>query len=259
VGASLKGRYPDFQQESEVFRGSGEALAAQMGAVSSLEGRYCPWKVGSSLPGIPVGLSHDSIDRPARVGRAGRAVSRTGCLGSDRGPPQGRSAARRRAGDGSSGRDRRGAARGTRPRAGWAGLSGRGRSRPGEPVGRRDLLGRPLHDLRGQPLLLAEAEARSLGVRDLLAGPAQELPPIPGRVLVGLLLLGRRLPGIAPIRPVRRPGRGSPFRVERLLDELARVVARRFARPCILQDTVAGSTSGLIPGRQGSRSRAPPR
>ena len=90
---------------------------------------------------------------------------------------------------------------------------------PGEPVGRRDLLGRPFHDLRMQALLLAVADQDPLQVRDLLRRPTQQLPAIPRRVLVGLL--GRRLPGIAPIRCRPGPGRGSPFRV---VEPVGRVV-----------------------------------
>jgi hypothetical protein len=54
------------------------------------------------------------------------------------------------------------------------------------------------------------ADQDALQVGDLLRRPAQQLPPVPRRVLVGLLR--RRLPGIAPIRPARRPGRGSRAR-----------------------------------------------
>jgi hypothetical protein len=155
--------------------------------------------------------------------RPGRTVSRADYLGSGRGSPPGRSAARRRAACGSSVLDTGEAPRGTGPREGWAGLSGR--SRPGEPVCWRNLLGRPFDDLRPQPLLLAVADEDPLQVRDLLRRPFQQLPPVRRRVLVQLA--GRRLPGVAPIRSGGRPGRGMLFRVERLLDGLARVVRRK--------------------------------
>ena len=86
----------------------------------------------------------------------------------------------------------------------------------GEPVGRCHLLRAPTDDLRRQSVLPAVAQDQALGVGDLLAAPAQELPTVRRRVLVRRPA-GRRLPGVAPIRPSARPGRGVPFRVERFL------------------------------------------
>ena len=108
-----------------------------------------------------------------------------------------------------------------------------GSIRPGEPIRRRDLLWAPADDLRRQSVLPAVAQDQALGVGDLLAAPAQELPPVRRRVLVRRLA-GRRLPGVAPIRPGRRPGRGMPFRVAStlLLAISARFCVRRLELAC---------------------------
>src|ERR1700722_14318685 len=97
----------------------------------------------------------------------------------------------------------------------WAGRARsagrRLQSAAGELVGRRDLLGGPFDDLGVQALLLPSADDRPLHVRDLLAGPAQELSAIGRRAVLPAAVLG--FPGVAPIR--LPPGRGSIFR-ERL-------------------------------------------
>ena len=131
---------------------------------------------------------------------------------------------------------------GTRPRAGWAGLSGRGRSRPGEPVRRRDLLGRPFDNLRVQPLLLAVADQDPLQVRDLLRRPAQQLPAIPRRVLV----VEVRVLGL--VSPRRPSGRGRSLRF-RVVEPIRRI------RVVIVVAGLAGP-GRAAPGRRGRRSSA---
>ena len=163
-------------------------------------------------------------NRPARGGRAGQTVRQAGCFRSGRGSPRGRSAARRRAGGGSSVRDTgkpraervpRGVGRtiGSRPIA--PGRTGR----PPRPAG--------VSTRRSSSAVPSSCRSRSGSPSDRapVSTPNPAIAPVPRRVLVGLR--GRRLPGIAPIRPGYWPGRGSPFRVKRFLDVLARVVALR--------------------------------
>jgi hypothetical protein len=96
-----------------------------------------------------------------------------------------------------------------------------GRPRPGEPVGRGDLVRRPIDDLRLQAVPLAVAEDGPHRVGLLLPGPPEELPPVGRRVRI---VVGRGLPGVSPVRFPPDPDRGAPFRVKRLLQVLARVV-----------------------------------
>ena len=124
------------------------------------------------------------------------------------------------------------------PRApGASGSGGSGSSRrrcgsprrqgAGGPVGRRDLLGRPVEDPRGISPLLADRDHPALGVGHLLGGPAQELPPVGRRVLLLVVVVARlaavvvpRVPAVAVAAP------GPVFRVERLLQVLAGIVGR---------------------------------
>ena len=165
---------------------------------------FSTWSIGGVLvagpPGGSLRVSYTKNSPPARIDPVGRGSMRQARSPrmAGRGSPPGRSAARRRAAGGSSGRGRPAAPRGTCPRGAWAGLSGR--SRPGEPVGRRDLLRAPTDDLRRQSVLPAVAQDQALGVGDLLAAPAQELPTV-----------RRRSPRPSARRsaaPRRRPGSG---------------------------------------------------
>jgi hypothetical protein len=98
--------------------------------------------------------------------------------------------------------------------------------RAGIPVGRGDLLRRPVEDPRGVTPLLPDRDHPALGIRHLLGGPAQELPPVRRRVLLRVLVVAARLAAVVVPRipPVAAPGTG--FRVERLLQLLAGIVRR---------------------------------
>ena len=168
--------------------------------------------------------------RPRSPDPAGCSHRRPGTASSRRSRPAAPTGAAGRGGvrrDTPTGRRRRrpGRSDATRPgprgpgasATGWRGNARRRCGSPrreaaGGPVGRRDLLRRPIEVPRGIPALLAECDHSPLGVGHLLGRPAQELPPVRRRIL--LLLVARlaavvipRIPSISVAAP------GPVFRV----------------------------------------------
>ena len=136
--------------------------------------------------------------------------------------------------------------------------------RVGRPVGRGDLLGRPVEDPRREPPPPADRDHPPLGIGHLLGRPSQQLAAVDRRVLVLPVLVAAGLAAVvvAGIPPIAAPGPAS--RVGRFLALSARVMrpagrpARRTARSPTAPTAGPRATPAAAGGRPaGSRPTEP--